>query len=79
MGVFPPFPRVNHEVAEAGASGRQSLGFPGFNRGGLDDGHKDPFGRVVAENDLRVLVFSHYKQKNKTKTNCGRASKPGKV
>lgn len=59
MGVLPPFPRVDHEVAETGACRRQGLRFPGFDRGGLDNGHQNSFGRVVAENNVRVLVISH--------------------
>lgn len=59
MGVLPPFPRVHHEVAETGACRRQGLRCPRFNRGGLDDGHQNSFGRVVAENNVRVLVIGH--------------------
>lgn len=59
MGVLPPFPRVDHEVAETGAGRRQSIRLPRFDRGGLDDGHQNPFGRLVAENNMRVLVVGH--------------------
>lgn len=59
MGVLPPFPRVHHEVAEAGACRCQNFRFPGFDRSGLDDGHQNSFGRVVAENNMRGLVISH--------------------
>lgn len=59
MGVLPPFPRIDHKVAETGARRRQGLGFPGFDRSGLDDGHQNSFRRVVAENHLRMLVVSH--------------------
>ncbi len=59
VGVLPPFPRIDHEVAEAGACRRQSLRFLGFDRGGLDNGHQNSFGRVVAENNVRVLVIGH--------------------
>lgn len=59
MGVLTPLPRVDHEVAEAGARRRQGLRFPGFYRGGLDDGHQNSLRRVVAENNVRVLVVRH--------------------
>lgn len=61
MGVLTPFPRVDHEVAETGACRCQSLCFLGFDRGGgLDDGHQNSFGRVVAENNVRVFVIGHH-------------------
>lgn len=59
MGVLPPFPRVDHEVAETGARRRQSLCFPRFDRGGLDDRHQNSFRRVAAENNMWVLVIRH--------------------
>lgn len=62
VGVLPPFPRVDHEVAESGACRRQSLSFSGFDRGGFDDGHQNSFRRVVAKNNMRVLVISHHEK-----------------
>lgn len=59
MGVLTPLPRVDHEVAEAGARRCQGLRFPGFYRGGLDDGHQNSLRGVVAENNVRVLVVRH--------------------
>lgn len=60
MGVLSPFPRVDHEVAKTGARGCQSLRLPRLDRGGLDDGNQNSFGRVVAENNTRVLILSHF-------------------
>lgn len=59
VGVFAPFPRVHHEVAEPRAGRRHVLGLPRFDGGGLDDGHQHSLGRVVAKDYTRVLVVSH--------------------
>lgn len=59
VGVLAPLPRVNHEVAEAGTGRRHVFGLPWFDGGGLDDGHQDSLGRVVAEDNTRVLIVSH--------------------
>lgn len=61
VGVLPPFPRVDHEFAKTRACRRQGLRFPGLDRRGFDDRHQNPFGRVVAENNVRVLVICHYR------------------
>lgn len=61
MGVLPPFPRVDHEFAKTRACRRQGLRFPGLDRRGFDDRNQNPFGGVVAENNVRVLVICHYR------------------
>ena len=60
MGVLPPFPRVDHEVAESGTCRSQGLSSPGFDRRGLNNRHQNSFRRVVAENNVRVLVIGHH-------------------
>lgn len=59
VGVLPPFPRIDHEVAEAGACRCQGLCFPRLDRRGLYDRNQNSLWRVVAKNDMRVLVFCH--------------------
>jgi len=59
VGVLPPLPRVDHEVAETGTRRRHGLHFPRFDRRGLNNGHQDSFGRVFEENNVRVLVVRH--------------------
>lgn len=59
MGVLPPLPRVHHEVAESRAGRYQRFVLPGLDRGGFDHRHQDSLWRVVAKNNLRMLVLGH--------------------
>lgn len=59
VGVLPPLPWVDHEVAETRAGRRHVLRVRGLDRGGFDDGHQNSFWRVVAKNNLGMLAVGH--------------------
>ena len=72
VGIFSPLPGVDHEVAESRTCRHQGLCLPGLDRGGLDDGHQNSFRRVVAKNNVRVLILCHRWciEKNSLKSKC---------